>query len=232
MCTTGCLDFTRDNLRESDVRGKTVLEVGSRDHNGTVRSIIEASRPRKYVGVDMLAGPGVDVVCDAGDLVSRFGGEAFDLVVATELLEHARDWRAVVTNLKNVLRPGALLLLTTRSQGFPFHPCPGDFWRYQVEDFERIFADLTIELLQEDDRRTPGVFLCARKPISFFEVGLDDVRLYSVLTRRRASEAGPVAVASMKLAARGRKVARSVLPKAVTDLVIRRMWRTLDQPIR
>jgi len=39
----------------------------------------------------------------AENLIKRFGPESFDVVIATELLEHVIDWRRVINNMKTVL---------------------------------------------------------------------------------------------------------------------------------
>jgi len=88
------------------------------------------------VGVDIEPGKFVDVVLPAERLVEHFGPESFDVVIATELLEHVQDWRLVVNNMKAVLRRGGYIYITTRSYGFPFHAYPYDFWRYEVEDLK------------------------------------------------------------------------------------------------
>jgi 2-polyprenyl-3-methyl-5-hydroxy-6-metoxy-1,4-benzoquinol methylase len=72
----------------------------------------------------MAPGPDVDEVCAAEKLVQRFGPDALDVVISTEMLGHVRDWRAVIDNTKSVLKPGGTLLFTTRSQGFAFHAYP------------------------------------------------------------------------------------------------------------
>ena len=134
MCTKACLEFVRANLQPDEMIGRAVLEVGSLDVNGSVRSIVTVHQPARYVGVDLQEGPGVDAVCDATELVSRFGENSFDLVLSTEMLEHVRDWRVVVSQIKRVLKPGGVLLVTTRSRGFPYHGFPHDFWRYEPGD--------------------------------------------------------------------------------------------------
>src|SRR5688572_13157998 len=110
MCTPACIEFVRANLRREDVRGRDVIEVGALNVNGSVRALAWALGPSSYIGVDLQAGPGVGEICDATELVARFGPEAFDLLISTEVLEHVRDWRAVISQFKRVLKPGGLLL--------------------------------------------------------------------------------------------------------------------------
>src|SRR5215831_3175403 len=112
MCNQACLDFGKSLLLDSEMRGKRVLEVGSFDVNGSLRSYVQAHAPASYHGTDIRMGPGVDEVCDAIGLISRFGKDSFDLVLSTEMLEHARDWRATIRNIKQVTRPGGTILIT------------------------------------------------------------------------------------------------------------------------
>lgn len=168
--------FGRQVLGKEEVAGKEVLEVGSMDVNGSLRCHVEALAPLCYVGVDFLAGSGVDVVCDATDLVRNYGIHSFDVVISTEMLEHAEDWRAVVSSMKAVIRPGGLLLLTARSPGFHRHGYPYDWHRFTREDMTLIFADF--ELLRfEDDCEAPGVMVFARKPDQWNPVDLSQVHV-------------------------------------------------------
>jgi SAM-dependent methyltransferase len=107
MCNVAVIEFLIENVEEEEFEGKRVLEVGSKYVNGSVRPLIERFlRPREYVGVDIEPGKFVDVVLPAERLVEHFGPESFDVVIATELLEHVQDWRLVVNNMKAVLRRG------------------------------------------------------------------------------------------------------------------------------
>lgn len=184
MCHSSCIEFVASRLGPDDIRGSDVLEVGSRDVNGSVRPLVEQAGPASYVGVDIEGGPGVDEICDASELVQRFGSERFDVVLSTELLEHVRDWRRAVSQMKDVLRPGGTLVITTRSRGFGVHAYPHDYWRYEPDDMRRIFGDLEIESLERDPTR-PGVFLKAQKPRNFVPGRLDEVALYSIIRDER-----------------------------------------------
>ena len=89
------------------------------------------------------------------------------MVISTEMLEHAEDWQAAVRGMVSVLAPGGVLVLTTRSEGFPLHGYPEDHWRYSVEAMGQILkaAGLDAERLEADPQAGhPGVFAKARKP--------------------------------------------------------------------
>lgn len=185
MCHASDIVFVWDSIERHEIEGRRVLEVGSRIVNGSVRPSLERMNPREYVGVDIEEGPGVDVVLDAVDLEERFGRGSFDVVISTEMLEHAWDWERSVRAMKAVCKPGGLLLITTRSEGFPFHAFPHDHWRYSLEDFEAIFADTEILTLQPDPG-APGVFLKTRVPSDFRLLDLRTRPLYNIVLGRKA----------------------------------------------
>lgn len=180
MCNVSGILFGARNLAREEVAGKRVLEVGAYDINGSLRSLLASWGPCEYLGVDLCEGPGVDRVCSVTQLVEQLGAEAFDVVLSTEMLEHVRDWRAAVSNLKNVCRPGGILLCTTRSPGYPYHEAPGDYWRFSHDDMAAIFEDFEI-LSLESDPASPGIFLKARKPERFKEKDLQDFALYNIV---------------------------------------------------
>ena len=190
MCNPSCIAFVRAELQGAEVSGKSVLEVGALDVNGSVRPVVETLNPSSYLGVDIELGLGVDELCDVNRLVERFGENRFDIVIATELVEHLRDWRAGFTNMKRVLLPGGVMLITTRSRGFPIHGYPWDYWRYEPADMEEIFADFEVLAIQRDPE-APGVFIKVRKPNDLATTnGLEDIRLFSVIARRRIRRLG------------------------------------------
>lgn len=179
------IDFAKRVLSPDAVRGKSVIEVGSYDFNGSVREPIKRMGCASYLGVDMVAGPGVDEVCDATKVVSRFGDQSFDVVLSTEMLEHARHWRSTVNNLKRVVKPGGTLLVTTRSRGFPYHGYPSDYWRFELEDFRAIFSDFDIQALESDPLR-PGVLLLAKRYAPPRDLpDLEKINVYSMLAHER-----------------------------------------------
>lgn len=73
MCNATCLIFGIRNLTSEEIIGKRIIEIGSYDVNGSLRSIIESRDPAEYIGVDIQKGRGVDVVCNAEDIINKFG---------------------------------------------------------------------------------------------------------------------------------------------------------------
>jgi hypothetical protein len=65
-----------------------VLDVGGRWINGGVRELFPNADP--YVSLDIVDGPGVDIVADAATWVPD---RAYDLVVCTEVFEHTPSGR-------------------------------------------------------------------------------------------------------------------------------------------
>ena len=238
MCHRSVTAFFRAELTTPEIAGRRILEVGSRDVNGTVRPILISLGARDYVGVDLEPGPGVDRVCDVTHLASLFDEGSFEVVVSTEMLEHVRDWRSAVSNLKRVLAPGGLLVITTRSFGFPYHDYPGDFWRYELDDIRGLFGDFEILKLVADPG-APGVFLKARKPAGFREVDTSSMGLFSVVRAERSR--GDVGTEEEIQACRermgpltelGLEIARVLVAVDLTDVGqrdFRNLWQTAER---
>jgi SAM-dependent methyltransferase len=218
------ISFVERNVSHAEIAEKTVLEVGSLDVNGSVRPHLESLAPANYLGVDISEGPSVDDVCDVGQLVSRYGQEAFDVVVTTELVEHVKDWRAAFDNMKQVLRPEGLMIVTTRSAGFKVHGYPYDYWRYEPEDMRAILADFEIKLV-ERDTFAPGVFVKAAKPRDWSPADLSRIALYSVVTRSRALDVTGAQEAAFKFVYHAHRGYRRLLPESVRSRVKRLVLR-------
>ncbi len=205
--------FGASHLTPNEVKGKRVIEVGSYDMNGSMRPVVSVWKPAEYVGVDIVPGPGVDVVCNADDTVKHFGKERFDVVISTEAIEHVRNWKTVISNLKNLCAPEGVILVTTCMPGHYYHPHPGDFWRYTPEDFREIFSDCEIEAV-ESDPRTLGVYIRAKKPTHFKEKDLSQFKLTSIITGTRVVDVDDATITGfMKRYARRQKL-RSLIKGA------------------
>lgn len=151
--------FIRRVCTREALAGRSVIEVGAYNVNGSSRDWLTPLGPSSYLGVDLQPQPGyVDLVLDAGSLPGPLAPA--DVVICAEMLEHAADWRAAVNGLKRSAKPGALLVVTARGPGFPLHGYPDDHWRFTPDDFRRIFADCSDVVIEVDEQ--PGVLFSGR----------------------------------------------------------------------
>lgn len=126
--------------RHAGALGEDVLEVGSRIHDPaawwcTNRDLAAG----QWTGIDLQAGEGVDQVADIHDLPAEWSGR-FTGVICSEVLEHvARPWLAL-PELRRVLQPGGLLVITTLF-AFPEHGYPDDYYRFSRSGLCLLLAD-------------------------------------------------------------------------------------------
>ncbi len=99
------------------------------------------------VALDIRRGPGVQVVGDAQ--VLGIADQAFDVVLCTEVLEHLPEPQKAIDELFRVLKPGGVLLLTTRFL-FPIHDAPHDYFRYTKYGLRYLLRRFEIVELQEE----------------------------------------------------------------------------------
>lgn len=115
-----------------------VLDVGSCDVNGTFRPLVER-RGWGYTGLDIEAGPNVDVVT-ADPHRFPFDDAAFDVVISGYCMEHVKSVWRWVPELARMLRPGGLLVIITHWQ-FPEHRFPVDCWRILPDGMAHLFDE-------------------------------------------------------------------------------------------
>jgi hypothetical protein len=108
----GAHHFVRLNL---PLTAQTVVEVGSRNINGTVRTL----HPKAdWWGIDVMDGTDVDEVADGATWQPP---EPVDLAICCEVFEHTSEWREIVANMVSWLRPGGTILITCAGPGRPEH---------------------------------------------------------------------------------------------------------------
>lgn len=96
----------------SHFSGSRVLEIGSLDINGSVRQFFDAS---EYIGIDVGAGPGVDVVAGGETFAGETAG--FDVVISCEAMEHNPYWRETFINAIRMLKPDGIMIMSCAGYG-------------------------------------------------------------------------------------------------------------------
>lgn len=90
-----------------------------------------------------------EIVADAHNLPFKDG--EFGFVLCTEVLEHVKDPKTVISEINRVLKTGGKLVLTTRFM-HPIHDAPDDFWRFTRFGMLELFKDWdVIELVPETE---------------------------------------------------------------------------------
>lgn len=107
-------------------KGQKILDVGSFDVNGTLRTV--APPDCIYTGMDITEGPAVDVVVAPGDSFP-FESESFDCVVSTSCFEHDQSFWATIVEAMRVLKTGGYFYFNAPSNG-TYHSYPSDNWRF------------------------------------------------------------------------------------------------------
>lgn len=97
-------------------KGKKVLEVGSLNINGTVRSFFEDC---DYTGIDVGEGPCVDIVCQGQEYNAP--DATFDTIISCECLEHNPYWLETFVNMIRMCKPGGVVIMTCAGTGRAEH---------------------------------------------------------------------------------------------------------------
>ncbi len=95
-------------------QGVDVLEVGSLDINGSLRDLFKDCN---YLGVDVAAGRGVDLVAFGQNL--DFPDRHFDVCLSAECFEHNPEWVATFTNMARM--SSGLVLMSCATTGREEH---------------------------------------------------------------------------------------------------------------
>lgn len=107
-------------------RNSKILEIGSYDINGALRS--SAPEGAEYVGLDIEAGPGVDIVIVPGEPFP-VADNYFDLILASSVFEHDRWFWQTFTEMCRKLKAGGYIYISAPSNG-TIHRHPADNWRF------------------------------------------------------------------------------------------------------
>lgn len=109
-----------------EVAAPEILEIGSCDVNGGLRSI--APKGCRYWGVDVTDGEGVDIVLDDPYRLP-WQASVFDAVVTTSVFEHTSMFWLTLVECMRVLKPTGVMYVNAPSNG-AYHRYPVDCWRF------------------------------------------------------------------------------------------------------
>lgn len=106
--------------------GLTVVDIGAQSVNGSLRSVAPAAC--RYIGVDFVAGEGVDIVITDPYALPLDDASA-DMVVCSSCFEHSEFFWLLFNEVLRILKPDGVFYLNVPSNG-TFHRFPVDCWRF------------------------------------------------------------------------------------------------------
>ncbi len=116
--------------------GAMVLDVGSRDVNGTFRELFPGED--RYIGIDIEAGSNVDVVVEPYRY--PFADGAFSYIISGSALEHVRRPWVWIKEIGRILRPGGQVCVIV-PYSHQFHEHPVDCWRVFPDGLRELFLE-------------------------------------------------------------------------------------------
>jgi hypothetical protein len=127
-----------------------VLEIGAYNINGTARDFFTDTK--SYVGVDQVAGPCVDVVCEARKTAFQPG--QFDTLVYLSVIEHDPEWAAGFEHNLQWIKTGGLIIICFGAEGNKRHD-PEPWALVPAGDFLAAASTMPLKILDaffESDR--------------------------------------------------------------------------------
>ncbi|WP_196778901.1 class I SAM-dependent methyltransferase [Lysobacter silvisoli] len=123
----------------------SVVDIGSYDVNGSYRTLFGNAK-WSYTGIDLEAGPGVDVVLSSPYRLP-FASGSVDLVISGQAFEHVEYFWMSWLEMVRVLKPGGRIFLIAPSRG-PEHRYPQDCWRFYPDGYRALAKFGGCELLE------------------------------------------------------------------------------------
>lgn len=133
--------------------GSKVLDVGSRDVNGTFKDFFKHC---EYTGIDIEEGKNVDIVVEPYSY--PFEDESFPYIISGSTLEHVvHPWRWIREVGRLLQKGGKLCVIVPYNH--PYHEHPVDCWRIFPDGMKALFeeAGLTTVLAKMYDGTDGGV---------------------------------------------------------------------------
>ncbi|NBJ92512.1 methyltransferase domain-containing protein [Parablautia muri] len=124
--------------------GKRLLDKGSYSVNGGYKDLLEGCNV-EYIGLDIKAGPNVDVVPENIYCWDCLEDESFDYIISGQAFEHIEFPWLTIKEIYKKLKPGGIVCITAPNGGAE-HRYPYDCYRYFGNGFRALakFAGLTV----------------------------------------------------------------------------------------
>jgi len=155
--------FSKEHLGDDQNHHLTdkikILDVGSYDVNGSYRQFF-ASERFIYTGLDMEAGPNVDLVPEHPYQWDEIAADSYDVVISGQALEHIEFFWVTISEMVRVLKKDGLLCIVAPN-GFGEHRYPVDCWRFFTDGMIALARYTKLELIHAHTNAAPSADLTA-----------------------------------------------------------------------
>jgi SAM-dependent methyltransferase len=123
--------------------GCRVLEVGP-DHPSTLQKLVNDTSI-EWHGIDIFAHPDLTYTATS-EYSFPVDDNAYDVVVAANVLEHVRKIWVWIKELSRVCKPGGFVI-TVNPVSWPYHAIPIDCWRAYPEGMRALYGEGGLEVI-------------------------------------------------------------------------------------
>lgn len=144
-------DFMRVSSEQFDKEGIRILDIAPQDHEGANPYFKKAQIDTLDIDPDSGATYVADLCNTNVDLIP---GDYYDVVVCTEVLEHTLQPFHAVEEIRRILKPGGVALVSV-PYNFRIHGPLPDCWRFTEHGLRALFAQYEItslDSLDDEDR--------------------------------------------------------------------------------
>lgn len=165
----------------------SILDVGSYNVNGTYKRFFNGVN-FTYTGLDIAAGPNVDIVAENPYNWDMLPDESYDVVISGQAFEHIEFFWITMTEIARVLKRGGLVCIIV-PRGFGLHRYPIDAYRFDADGIIALARYVNLEPLHASCNLAPpdapriwysdtcsDSMLIARKPSNW--TGIIDNKTY------------------------------------------------------
>jgi SAM-dependent methyltransferase len=117
--------------------GVNVLDIGSYNVNGSYKHLFLHC---KYTGLDITAGPNVDIVAPS-PYHYPIENDTYDVVISGQAIEHVQDMHAWIREIARVTKSGGLVCIIG-PQLWEEHRYPVDCWRILPDGMKFLLGEI------------------------------------------------------------------------------------------
>ncbi|GEM_PF-459356 len=123
----------------------TIVDLGSQNIGGSYRQFFDCPG-WSYIGVDVAAGPNVDLVLDDPYNWGELKSDSVDVLVSGQVFEHIEYFWLTMAEIRRVLKPGGLCCIIAPSGGRE-HRYPVDCWRFYPDGLRAMARYVDMEVI-------------------------------------------------------------------------------------